>query len=71
MNDKPTTKTLACVQSEKEGIIFIQLYEDSTPPSYDLFAYCKLLADQYEGATWFVGDASRYNLNYIPKYHND
>lgn len=56
------TKSLACVQSKTEGIIFLYLYEDSTPPSYDIFAYCKLLADQHEGATWFVGDASQYTV---------
>lgn len=61
-------QTLACVQSKTEGVIFILLYEDSTPPSYDIFAYCKLLAEAHEGASWFVADATRYTVTVEPSY---
>lgn len=60
--------TIACVRSEKEGLIFIHLYEDRMPPKYDIFFHCKNLAEQHEGSIWFIADASKYTVTFEPNY---
>jgi hypothetical protein len=65
------SKTLACVQSKTEGFIFLMLIDDHRKLSFDIFEHCEQLADQHEGASWFVGDASMYEVTVKPNYDYD